>query len=164
MPRWYDLQPCDEEFFDSARYLYRYPMELPVPPEQVWEGMTGNPPLPWCRLLHDGRYTSERPYGVGTTRTVGVARGVLRLRERFFRWEEGGRQSFSVEQASLPAFRRFGEDYLLEPTDTGCRFTWTFALEPGGLTGPIGPLASPVNKLVFDSLARDTRRHFTAGP
>lgn len=46
------------------------------------------------------------------------------LSERFFRWEEGRRQSFYVLKASSPLYRCFAEDYLVEPTsETSCRFT-----------------------------------------
>jgi hypothetical protein len=163
--RWFDLAPCDGDFFGSASFRYSYPIELPVSSEQVWAGLTSDEPLSWCRLLSHGRYTSERPFGVGTTRTIRAA-GLLRLRERFFRWDEGRRQSFTVVQASLPMFRQFGEDYLLEPTPSGCRFTWTFAFEPGPLLKPVGPLAGPPNSVLFGAFVRDTRRHFavTTGP
>ena len=162
MAHWFDLQPCDGEFFDSAPFRYSYPMYLPVPAEQVWAGLVADAPLAWCKLLHNGHYTSERPFGVGTTRSVGVVRGALNLRERFFRWEEGRRHSFEVVQASVPAFKRLAEDYLIEDVPTGCRFTWTFAYESGAALGPLGRLTGPPNAAVFNSLVRDTRRHFGA--
>lgn len=157
--RWYELAPCDADVFDAAPVRYRYPMELSASAERVWAELTGDRPLSWCRLLGNGRYTTDRPFGVGTNRTIQVA-GLLRLRQRFFRWEEGRRHSFFAVQASLPLFHRFAEDYLIEPTPTGCRFTWTFALEPGPLLRPTGPLAGRFNAPGFASRAADTRRHF----
>ncbi|MBJ8345439.1 SRPBCC family protein [Antrihabitans sp. YC2-6] len=158
MARWFDLEPCDEDFVATAPYRYVYPIELPVAPEEVWAGLTADQPLKWCKLLSGG-YTSDRPFGVGTTRTVKLAR-LLTLRERFDVWEEGRRHGFQVEQMNAPMFRRFAEDYLVEPTPVGCRFTWTFAFEPGTLTKPAGPLNRPINKVVYDSLVRDTSKHF----
>lgn len=79
MARWFDLKPCDADFVDSA-IRYRYPMELPVRPDQVWAGLVADEPLAWCRLLNNGQYTSDRPFGVGTTRKIQLARGVLSLR------------------------------------------------------------------------------------
>ncbi|MGH3647331.1 MAG: SRPBCC family protein [Micromonosporaceae bacterium] len=162
MGRWSDLEPFDEDFFDSAPYRSSYRVELPVPPERVWAELTGDQPLAWCRLLDNGRYTSERPYGVGTTRTMRVGKGLLSLRERYLRWDEGRRHSFYVTQATLPLFRRFGEDYLLDPTPEGCRLTWTFAHEPGPLQAAAGPLGRKLNGVLERSLIRDTRRHFRA--
>lgn len=160
MTRWFDLAPCDADFVETAPFRYSYPIELSVPAERVWAELTSAEPLSWCRLLSHGRYTTQRPYGVGANRTIRVADGLLRLRERFFRWEEGKRHSFFAVQASLPLYHRLAEDYLLEPTSTGCRFTWTFAFEPGPLLKPAGPVAGPLNAPVFGSFVRDTRRHF----
>lgn len=150
MPR---LEPFDLDFFDSAPQRRSYVLDLPVSPERVWRGLSASNPLWWCRLLSSVEYTSPRPFGVGTTRTAAVL-GVLRLNEVFIRWEEGRRQSFTVDRATLPVFRRFGEDYLVERSGEHCRLTWTFAYEPGLEAG------GRLNGLVFDSLVADTRRHF----
>lgn len=162
MTHWYDLEPFDEDFFDAAPYRSTHVVELPVPPERVWAELTGDQPLAWCRLLDRGRYTSERPYGVGTTRAIRVARGLISLRERFFRWDEGRRHSFHVTQASLPAFRRFGEDYLIEETSLGCRLTWSFAYQPRPLVSATGPLGRLLAGSLERGLVADTRRHFGA--
>ncbi|MGM1063246.1 SRPBCC family protein [Saccharothrix sp. Mg75] len=148
-----DLEPVDAEFFGTAPERHVFVLDLPVSPERVWRGLTATNALWWCRLLSSVEYTSPRPFGVGTTRRASVL-GALRLRERFFRWEEGRRQSFAVDSANLPVFRRFGEDYLVEPAPGGCRFTWTFAYEPNLRFG------GAVNARVFASMAADTRRHF----
>jgi hypothetical protein len=160
MTRWHELESADEGFFASAPFIHCYPMDLPVSPEQVWAGLVGDNTLSWCRALADVSYTSEPPHHVGTTRTAKTTGGVLVFQERFFRWEEGKRQSFSVEQANLPMFRRFAEDYLVEPTDKGCRFTWTFAYEPVPAWKLFFTASKPVSAGIFGSLARDTRRHF----
>lgn len=151
MPR---LEPFDVDFFDSAPQRRSYVLDLPVSPERVWRGLSASNPLWWCRLLSSVEYTSPRPFGVGTTRTAALL-GVLRLREVFIRWEEGRRQSFLVDRANLPVFRRFGEDYLVERSAEGSRLTWTFAYESGLKVG------DRLNVLVFDSLVADTRRHFS---
>jgi hypothetical protein len=147
------LEPFDVDFFDSAPQRRSYVLDLPVSPERVWRGLSASNPLWWCRLLSSVEYTSPRPFGVGTTRTAALL-GVLRLREVFIRWEEGRRQSFLVDRANLPLFRRFGEDYLVERSAEGSRLTWTFAYESGLKVG------DRLNVLVFDSLVADTRRHF----
>ncbi|MFJ6675999.1 SRPBCC family protein [Actinosynnema sp. NPDC091369] len=148
------LEPFDVDFYDAAPQRRSYVLDLPVSPERVWRGLAASNPLWWCRLLSSVEYTSPRPFGVGTTRTASVL-GVLRLREVFIRWEEGRRQSFAVDRANLPVFRRFGEDYLVERAAEGSRLTWTFAYEPAIKAG------DRLNALVFDSLVADTRRHFS---
>lgn len=159
MTRWFDLSPCDASFFDTAPQRHVHTMDLPVPAGRVWEGLAGDAPLSWCRMLSGGRYTSARPYGVGTTREITAGR-LLRLREQFLLWEEGRRHAFWVTQANMPLFRRFAEDYLVEPTPTGCRFTWTFAYESAPALAHPGKVARLPNEALFRSLVHDTKRHF----
>lgn len=156
---WFNLDPIDETFFVGAPARYVDVMDIPRPADRVWAELASDDPLDWCRVISDITWTSPRPFGVGTTRTANVVKGALVINERFFVWEEGRRMAFGVEEASLPVFRRFGEDYLLEPTsDTSCRFTWTLAAEPRPAARP----GAPVNALLARSLFRDTRRHFGA--
>ncbi len=157
--RMFAMQPCDQTFFDAAPKRYVDTMDIPLPAQQVWAELTADGALGFCRMLTGATWTSARPFGVGTTRTMGVIFGALVIHERFFRWEEGRRKSFYVYEASLPLFRRLAEDYLVEETSsTSCRFTWTIAAEPS----PAGRPGAPVNALLMRSFFRDTRRHFNA--
>jgi hypothetical protein len=96
---------------------------------------------------------------VGTTRTVKIAGGALAIvRERYFLWEEGRRKAFYVHESSAPAFKRFAEDYRVEPVaEDSCRFTWTVANEPSALGKRLGF----VDRLVTGRLFADTRKHFS---
>lgn len=134
-------------------------MDIPLPPDRIWADLTSDDTLAWCRLISRATWTSARPFGVGTTRTVRLRLGLLTVDERYFRWEEARRQSFYVYQATLPLFRRFAEDYVIEETSPGSgRLTWTIAAEPYPATRP----GAPVNALLARSLFGDTRRHFGA--
>jgi hypothetical protein len=155
--RRFATQPVEETFFDSAPLRLRETFEVPLPATRVWEELTGEAPLWWCKLLRSVTWTSPRPFGVGTTRTVRAIANASVLNEYFFRWEEGRRMSFYVLQANLPAFRRLAEDYLVEPTSaTRCHFTWTIAIE----SHPFARLADPVNRLLLSTLFRDTSKHY----
>ena len=156
MPR-FALEPIEMSFFDSAPGLYREAFEIQQPAEQVWTQLTKDNPLHWCKLLKSITWTSPRPFGVGTTRTARALGGSLVIDEEFIVWEEGKRKAFKVLQSNLPLFRRFGEDYLVEPTgETSCRFTWTIAAEPS----PAGKPGAPINARIARSLFSDTRKHF----
>jgi hypothetical protein len=157
MPR-FKLQPVDETFFDSAPKRFVETFEIPRPASAVWAELVEDRALSFCRSLRGAKWTSPRPFGVGTTRTMPALYGLLVIEERYFRWEEGRRQSFYVERASMPLFRRFGEDYLVEETSpTSCRFTWTIAMDPKRAAGPGG-----VNAKLTKDIFHDTRRHFGA--
>ena len=156
---WFSTRPLDETFFDSAPLVLRETFAIARPAADVWGELTAERPLGWCRIVDDATWTSPRPFGVGSTRTVTVLRGANAFKVHFFRWEEGRRKSFYALECGAPLFRRFAEDYLVEPvSDTSSRFTWTIALDPR-----LGALTNPVNKLVLGTLLRDTRRHFAAG-
>ena len=86
----------------------------------VWDELCADDALHWCRILQDVRWTSPRPFGVGTTREVALAPGLVRVHERYFRWDEGRGNSFFVYEANAPVFKRFAEDYVVEP-DGACR-------------------------------------------
>jgi hypothetical protein len=157
--RFFALEPVDERFFATAPKRFVDTMDLPVPAEKVWADLTGDDALQWCRMIKRVTWTSPRPFGVGTTRTVRVAFGALVANERFFRWEEGRQKSFIIVEASLPLFRRLAEDYVVEQTSPdSSRFTWTIALEPTAAGRPGAPLTAAIMRSLF----RDTRRHFGA--
>lgn len=153
-------EAVEPDFFDSAPFRLAETFEIARPATDVWAELTEDNPLSWCRALKRIEWTSSRPFGVGTTRTARALGGAMVLHEVFFRWEEGRRKSFHTLQTSIPLFRRFAEDYLVEPAGEGaCRFTWTIAGEPHALARP----AAPVNKLLLGSIFRDTRKHYGTG-
>jgi hypothetical protein len=160
MPRpWFKLKPVDEQFLASAPQRQVAVFEIPQPAARVWEALTADDTLNWCRAISGVNWTSPRPFGEGTTRTVRTPLGALVLKEVYFRWEDGRRKSFYGSEATLPLFRRFAEDYLVEEVSpTSCRFTWTVASEAPPAARP----GNPLNALITRSLFRDTRRHFGA--
>ena len=154
--KWFANQPVDETFFDSAPTRIAATVDVQRPATEVWADLTSDNPLTWCRILDRVEWTSDRPFGVGTTRSAHSLRGAMVINERFFRWEEGRRKSFYVIEATGPLFRRFAEDYLVEPvSETSCQFTWTIAWEPRA-----GRLTDPVNKRLLGTLLTDTRKHY----
>jgi hypothetical protein len=155
----FSCAPTDESFVDTAPHRFAETFAIAKPAEQVWADLTGDDALHWCKALTKLRWTSERPYGVGTTRTVRVL-GLIRLDERFIVWEEGRRKTFVGVQANLPIIKRVAEDYLVEPAGEGsCTFTWKIGIEPSGSGKP----GMPLNKAIFRSLFRDTRQHYASG-
>lgn len=152
------LEPVDESFFTSAPTRFSDSWTIAQPAAQVWDELTGDRPLHWCKGLSI-YWTSDRPFAVGTTRQAKVLGGVLKVDEHFFIWDEGRRYAFYVTRANAPLFRSVAEDYVVEELGPdSCRFTWTIALAPSALGKPGGP----VNKLLFKRFFADTARHFNA--
>lgn len=164
MTRWFAVESAGEGIFTSAPHVFRYEKRFAAPPERVWESLTSDESLSaWSSTVSSLEWTSDRPFGVGTTREVVLAPGLARVQERFFRWDEGHGYSFEVYGSNAPLFRRFAEDYVVEPADPGgtaTRFIWTVAIEPKpAFALPFKPLA-PVLKVAFGKMAADGERYF----
>jgi hypothetical protein len=130
MRRWHPLEPADDEFFTSAPHVFRYQKRFAATPQEVWEQLTSDVSLAaWGPSIKKVTWTSPRPFGVGTTRDV-VAPGGSTMRERYYRWDEGRSHAFYVYEAALPVFRRFAENYIVEPDGDQTLFTWVVAIEP----------------------------------
>ncbi|BDX33965.1 polyketide cyclase [Mycobacterium antarcticum] len=164
MTRWYAVDPADEDFFASAPYVFRYTKTFAAPPATVWESLVSDESLAaWSATVSAVKWLSARPFGIGSTREVVLAPGLARVRERYFRWDEGQGYSFAVYEANLPVFARFAEDYAIEPAGTdgaATTFTWIVAIEPKrAFKVPFIALA-PVLRLAFGRMAADGERHF----
>ncbi|MEU2001230.1 SRPBCC family protein [Rhodococcus sp. NPDC019627] len=155
MTRWYPLAAADDEFLQTARFRIVHVVYLSTDPAHVWSVLTAHDALvSWSRLITASDWTSHRPFGIGTTRTVTLGHGAAALRERFYRWEEGRRITFTAESASRPGIRRFAEDISLDAHPDGTRLTWTFAVEAApGLT-PFLALSLPLLRRVTRGWAR----------
>lgn len=157
---WFATSPADEAFLDAAPLRLSETFAISRPAAAVWQQMTADDALHWCRILGGVTWTTPRPFGVGTERSIKVFGGGAVFRERFFRWEEGRRHSFAVVATTVPAFRRFAEDVLVVPDgESACHMTWTIAVEPHRALA----IGDPLNRRILSTLFADTRRHFAAG-
>src|SRR6201996_4638346 len=160
MPPWFKCEPVDEAFFETAPMKLRAGFEVPKPAAEVWAELTADDALHWCRILQDVRWTSPRPFGVGTTREVKALQGATTPRAHSFRGEEGRRHPFYVFESTGPLFRALAEDYSVEPRGAdACRFTWTVAVELTALSRA----GKPVNRAILKTLFTDTARHYGLG-
>lgn len=150
------LLATDETFLAVAPTRFSETFQIAKAADQVWAELIADNPLSWCRALSI-RWTSPRPFAVGTTREAKIAGGALTIQEIYFVWEEGQRKAFYAANASLPVFRRLAEDYVVEPiSENRSSLTWTIAMEPTA----IGKAGGPANALLVKSLFKDTRRHY----
>ena len=160
MARWYPLEPADDDFIASAPHVFRYQKRFAAPPAKVWESLTSDESLTaWSSMIKELTWTSPRPFGVGTTREV-LPPGGPRVRERYFRWDEGHSHAFYVYESSLPLFRRFAEDYLVEPDGDGTLFTWVVAMEPKGALALPFKVVAPVMKAGFGRIPSGGQSYF----
>jgi hypothetical protein len=155
--RWHPLLETGDEFLDAAPFRFASTVDLPVPPERAWAALTADDTLvSWSPLVTALRWTTARPFGVGTTREVTLI-WFLTSRERYFRWDQGRRKTFAAVAVSVPGLRRLAEDYVVERTPAGSRFVWTLGIEPGPTLTPILRLTNPITAWIVARLARGIR-------
>jgi hypothetical protein len=130
---------------------FKNAMELYAPPAEVFAIFEDGDSWPkWFHGIHKVVWTSNKPYGVGTTRTVWLT-GIT-VDEHFFRWEQDRRFSFYLTAASMPLVHALAEDYLLEEIAPGyTRFTYSVAIKPRLALSMAGPIA----RRLFNSMLRD---------
>jgi hypothetical protein len=161
MPRWFRLEPADDDFFRTAPHVFRYRIETTVPAERVWACLVSDESLSaWGPRVQQVRWESERPFGVGTRRTVTLQARSVTVREQFHRWDEGEHYGFHVVEANRPGLRRLAEDYVVSTTPQGAVLDWTVALEAQPAARLAFRALAPVVKASFGAMARDGQRYF----
>lgn len=118
--------------------------EIAAAPDRVFDALADAASwATWFPGLEAARWTSSAPYGVGSTREVKV--GPLRVEEQFIVWEPGERFGFTFTATNLPGTRAGVELVELLPVGADrTRVSYTMALEPVGVPGPVGKPLAPV--------------------
>ena len=106
----FPLRSVDDSFFATAPWRFINAVELPASAAEVFGVFEDGAQWPlWFKGIRRVIWTSPKPHGVGTTRTVEL--DTLTVYERFFRWQSGERFSFDLTAATAPIFRALAEDY-----------------------------------------------------
>lgn len=125
------------DFFDTAPARFVAEVEVRATPGQIFDAFEDAEAWPaWALPIRRVEWTSPKPFGVGTTRTVTMIGGVGK--EVFIAWERGRHMAFRFTETSMPQTAAFAEDYLV--TDLGggrTRVRWTMAMEPTGASAVV---------------------------
>lgn len=130
------LKVVDPSYLDTAPVRDQLVQSLPVSAAEAFRCLEdGDAWGEWIAAIEGVEWTSPKPFGVGTTRTVTTRPGAIE--EEFFAWEDGRRMAFYFVRSGLPVFGAFAEDYVLTPKgDDRCELTWRWAFEGAGLLRP----------------------------
>lgn len=155
----FSCRAVDAEFFATAPWRWVNEVELDASADAVFALFEDGAAWPkWFKDIRKVEWTSPRPFGVGTTRTVTLA--TIKVWEHFFRWDPGRGMSFYMLSTSLPLARALAEDYRLEPLGPGrCRFVYTVAAEPTLLSRCLGPALRWNFARMFGGAARSLQRY-----
>ncbi|MFI6582812.1 SRPBCC family protein [Embleya sp. NPDC050493] len=133
-------------------------VDVDAPPARIWEIITGDALVEWTPVFTALAWNPDPPSALGATREVTLLR-LLTVRERFFRWEENKRYTFSAVAASLPGLRRVAEDWVVEPVPGGSRLVWTFVAQAATPAVPLLWASHPLVKLMQRHVLRSVGLH-----
>lgn len=156
----YQCERVGVDFIDSAPFRFVSKVDLTIKPEQLFEVFSDETSWPhWATLITNVEWTSPKPYGVGTTRTV-TMRGHIVGDEEFIGWEPFSYMAFRFNTSTSNMLSAFAEGYTVEETAEGCHLTWVMAMKPNGLAGELGMRAGrPVMAWLFQRFLHNLRRY-----
>lgn len=136
------LQPREIGFADSAPVRIDGTATLDATPAEIWEVILDYEAWPrWFRGIHTCRATSVPATGVGSTRTVTLAKGRSVVEERFIAWEDEQLWAFTATSMSPAPFRSLVERVTIEPVDAArTAVVYRMALEPKPVLRPLVPV------------------------
>ena len=153
--RRHQCDKVDDAWIDTAPVRLVNSVDIAATPEQIWTALEDASAWPrWAGVITHVEWTSPRPFGVGTTRTVTMRGGLIGY-EQFICWEPHRRLGFRFDEATTNGVRAFAERYTLEPSPGGgTRVTWVMAMAPRGPSKAIVPLTRLPMRLMFGRMLR----------
>jgi carbon monoxide dehydrogenase subunit G len=151
----YLCDKVDDAWIDSAPVRLVNAVDVDATPEQIWTALEDASAWPrWATVITNVEWTSPRPFGVGTTRTV-TMRARMVADEEFISWAPPSRMGFRFNGASMDGVRAFAERYTLDPLPGGgTRVVWVMAMAPKGVSTVIVPVTRLPMRLMFGRMLR----------
>jgi len=114
-------------------------IDIKAPPEKVWPYLTEPEKTKlWFTNIEEFKYNNKKPEGIGTTFFWKERSGnrVFNLNFETTEWKQNG--VFGFKMTSGDFFKSYNERWVIEPTSSGCKFSFNDHIEfPWG---PIGKL------------------------
>ncbi len=144
----YECKVVDLSFLETAKNRFKAEVEIEATPEQIFESFEDAEDWTrWAPPIQKVEWTSPKPFGLGTTRTVSMS-GDMVGDEVFIAWDYPKRMAFCFTACSKPMTESFAEDYIVTPLDNGkTRVQWTMAMNSKGIGAITMPLFSPLMRI-----------------
>lgn len=114
----------------------------------------------WVPGIAKVDWTTPRPFGVGTTRTVTFQGGGMQVFETFIAWDQDRHMAFTFTGATQRVWWAFGEEYVVTDLGDGrCQLAWTMAYEPRFLFKALHFLFKPLMGLTLGVILRRLRAY-----
>jgi hypothetical protein len=161
------LEPQGMAYFEVAPIQSTASIECPTPARTVFRVLADHRRWPeWFGMgISAVQPTSELESGIGSTRTLTIGRGALRVQETFIAWEEPTLWAFTAVDCRPRVFRSLVEGFWLEAMDESrTRITYRMGCELPALMSPTSGVFARVwtrtiNKALPNLTAETIRRH-----
>ena len=128
----YPMEDIDLDYIRTTKFSFTGTVDLDCTPDQLFDVFED--PVSWtvwAGAIKKVEWTSPKPFGVGTTRTVTMVGGMEGY-EEFIAWERGKHMAFKFTKSNKNTARAFGEEYVVTDLGDGrCQLKWTMAMTPG---------------------------------
>lgn len=146
------LHPCQQvglDWLERAPQRFSNDVDVALSPDELFGVLARADTWPrWAKVIKHVEYTSPEPHGVGTTRVVRMAGGMVGD-EEFLAWEPGKQMAFRFNTSATRTLKAFLENYRLEPIAGGTRLTWELGMDTGGASKLFAPVSTPITNLMF---------------
>lgn len=133
------LRPIDLGYAETAPCHILNEVELPIPPEQLWDLLASTAWPEWFVDFISVTWLSPPPRGLGSRRMAVLK--TARAIERFVAWDRGQRLAFGLDEVSVPLVKAMMEDMRLSPLPNGgCRLSYYVFYTPNLLMKLLHPL------------------------
>lgn len=163
MSDYYECTKVGLEFLDQTRNVFKAEEIVRATPEQIFEVFEdAHAWTVWAMPIQKVEWTSPKPFGVGTTRTVSMMGGMDGY-EEFIAWERGKRMAFTFVGCSKDATEKFLEDYRVADLGDGrCKVQWYMAMEARGFSRNLMWMTRPVLRMANKRMFRKFREYTEA--
>jgi len=156
------------EFLEQTANVFKAEQTVRATPEQIFEVFEdAHAWTVWAMPIQKVEWTSPKPFGVGTTRTVFMMGGMTGY-EEFVAWERGKRMAFTFVGCTEESVESFLEDYRVTDLGDGtCRAEWYMALDTKGASAKMmwltRPLMRAANRWMFSRFKRYVESYAAQG-
>lgn len=154
------LHPCqkvDLDWLPRAPQRFSNDVDIALSPDELFGVLARADTWPrWASVIRHVEYTTPAPHGVGTTRVVRMAGGMVGD-EEFLVWEPGRQLAFRFNSSGTKTLRAFLENYRLEPVAGGTRLTWELGMDTGGASKLFAPISRAFTNAMFRRFLRNLR-------
>ena len=163
MSDYFECTPVGLDFLQQTNNVFRAEETVRASPAAIFEVFEdAHAWTVWAMPIQKVEWTSPRPFGVGTTRSVHMLGGMIG-HEEFIAWEPGKRMAFTFVGSNKEATEKFLEDYRVTDLGDGrCRVEWYMAMETRGFSRHMMWLTRPLMRFANRRMFKKFREYTEA--